>query len=312
MIKMSSNHLLFRHVLPFFLSIPLLGGCNAFLPRDNGSTALPPLSSTTTEKYVKAHRVYDCLYEPDGYGESTFTLEAFPGVVFESKANQLGVNVQDSELLYRMLAIYTCDFNLDGAMDIAFVTYVQPGSSSHNDLRSRIYDFKNEGILYDSGVEGSHTFDLDDEGHLVLEEHHNSSFSPFGFCPLARVGRFLTADQDIEWFEPDFKVKAAYMDSTYYSLSKKGFNIPTNVEATIWVDVNCTGKENLLTLDSISVQTNGDRFDKLTYRIEQQETARGRTSRYYLYCTISGEDSFDLTVTVDGVSCTEKVFAYNK
>jgi hypothetical protein len=129
-----------------------------------------------------------------------------------------------------------------------------------------------------------------------------------GYNELAKAGRFLSNAGEIEWFEFGFKVKSVYVDSPNVSLSGNGFSFPVGSECTVWVEVDCIGKENLLSLDSLAV-TFGN--SNVVYRTVQDERMQGATI-YYVYCTCNEEGSFDLTVSVGGASYTTKVVAYNK
>ena len=107
---------------------------------------------------------------------------------------------------------------------------------------------------------------------------------------------------------PEYDSFPVYVDSPNVSLSGNGFRFPVGSECTVWVEVDCIGKENLLSLDSLAV-TFGN--SNVVYRTVQDERMQGATI-YYVYCTCNEEGSFDLTVSVGGASYTTKVVVYNK
>lgn len=254
-------------------------------------------------EYVLAVRAYDLLYEQDGCGEESFTIDVFPGLEFKSYTSGAYVYVDGNEELQNMQSIYICDFNNDGNMDIGYSTMIAKTSSLDSGLRSFIYDLENETYIYDSGTESSFVLDIDDDGRLVVEEMCGDNINGWGFSQLARAGRFLFGSGQIEWFNMDFKVKSVYMDGRYYSVSDKSFIFPLNTECMIRIDVFCIGKDNVLKDDSLKIETD---YGDFSYRAELSESSKGATM-YYLYCQSAEEASFNLKVTINGVSCSKNV-----
>ena len=280
----------------------LLFGCTA----EDGKSILGS-SVEKLSKYVEATRVYDLLYEPNGWDGGSFTLDAFPNIVFEPLEMKAYLSIGKSEEFSRMQSVYVCDFNCDGRMDLAFTSMIAPHSSSNLGLRSRVFDFQSESFLYDSGVDGSHVLDLDDDGNLIVEQMIGGDrIDGHGYNKASRACRFLKEGAKTEWFDFGFKVKSVYMDGQSYSASKREYRFPVDVECTAWIYVDCVGKENILTLDSVTVETGSDNF---SYEVLQNDRPNS-IMLFYMTCASSEEESFDLKISIGGASCVERVSVY--
>ena len=226
---------------------------------DEFTSSVDTFKSETTQKYIRAERIYDFQYDFDGYKEDVLTIEELPGLTFIKNDNVTSFSIEGRSDLGSPRSIYLADFNDDGHIDLGYSQSRGNGSSTSSFYLVRIYDYHNDKLIFDDDNNRNSILDLDEEGNVIIEELATSGSS---LRELIRAGKFLKgAEISFEWYTFDFKLKSILLEFSKY---KDGGGIAyLNQKTNVMLRLYGIGSESLdkaIPIEQINVKRSDELY----------------------------------------------------
>lgn len=266
---------------------------------DEFTSSVDGCKSETTQKYIRAKRIYDFQYDVDGYKEDVLTIEELPGLTFIKNDNVTSFSIEGRSDLGSPRSIYLADFNNDGHIDLGYSQSRGNGSSTSNFYLVRIYDYHNDKLIFDDDNNRNSMLDLDEEGNVIIEELATSGSS---LRELIRAGKFLKGTEiSFEWYTFDFKLKSIFLEFSKYEDGRgiAYLNQKTNVMLRLY-GIGSESLDKAIPIEQINVKRNDELY---SFEVTNSSIA----SIFNIAYTFLQTGTIEIYVSIDQVTASEQI-----
>ena len=259
------------------------------------------------EKYVVGKRIFDLDYVNLDLIKESFSLDEFPGIVFDYNLENSSfyVEIDSGNIIKFNYSLYIADINNDGYYELCY-SYTE--GSGNLSFYTEIFDYHNKELLFsskDSSISNC-IFDVTENYILILEEIIRVTGTKYELKKTSRFTKHSESQVTLESFDIE-----AVFKGISCSFSPVGENVKKDETLRIDITIHMAAKN----IDNCPVQEKDFNVlctdNKFTYSVKSRESTASYLPDFSLNLSFSQAGEKQITVKVGEFICKGLVKVFN-